>query len=332
MHDAESASSLPSWSHGPCSPVEGASGMLLTCLLIAIGFAAYVAAYERSRGLRHDSRPRRVFWFDMSKIAVSQGLAFALNVVWDNALASALGAPRHLQSIAWMVPLVLTNTVVGLPLGAALGIAAGRVCRARVAAAVRAAAEAEAAVRAGPGLTRRAHSALSSDDDGPGPLALPAVAPAPSPDAASAAPCESDDAIGATGDPCGDALTRLCRCNAVSGKYSPSHENTFAQPCPELRVSWLAVQTVVWCVAVAMSRGACVWLVAHWATAYPGDNIFWRLAATVDTWDATCAQKQWAVSGVFRLAMDVLHIAFVDVVNRMPRNRRLDGFVEIPEN
>ena len=264
-----------------CGLFDGASGKLVVLTLTAGAFFTYLGVFALRRAAYADRRSWRVFALDLSKMGIGQAAAYAVNVLNSHRNA----ANSSFDPVSWYFPTFLNDELIAVPLGVATW-----------------------------------HSFLfvvrRLSDDMPDALWLHALRhsgkyyadpKAPGTSVEAVPLLSSDAACGPFGRGARSAWGAAGRCFG------------WAAERPPVRYDWWCVQLFFWVCCVLFSRilgGLVVPTLAHF---YGESSPYFRLAGWIYHLPMTCAAKRWTFAGFFRIAIDLLQLAFVDALNKYRR-------------
>ena len=102
-----------------CMPFQGTIGELMGALLGTTALLIYTLIWKCSP---KDGRTSKMFALDLAKIAISGSFAWGVNLGIARMSSKLLTHSHHLlQGIAWYAAVMLTDSLIGVPLGVLLG-------------------------------------------------------------------------------------------------------------------------------------------------------------------------------------------------------------------
>lgn len=320
-----------------CTPLQGTAGQLLAVFLGAAAILIYAIIWSVSPS---DKRTTRIFALDLSKIAISGSFAWAVNLGIAHVSSQFVSHTEFpLQAVAWYGAVLVTDTIVGVPLGVYMGQRFMSWC-AGFSQRYEALHPSIARRERGKKKKKRQHrSGTTNDNDCEG-----AYEQVDSPsggggssnddDRAKAVMCCED---GEDDDDVTSLLYEFAVRNATYGKYWPEEEQRLAavksreefssgsfhldeseildKVTPKPRWDWWLAQLASWSLFVIISRalsGALMLTMAQVLRSY--DPVF-TFALLIHEWNVPCHVKQVAIVGILRLILDVLQVAVIDLFN-----------------
>lgn len=292
-----------------CMPFSGMAGaVLVTCMgILSIVICVIRYSWEHRRG--EDRRPARVYAYDMSKIALSQTAAWAVNLWMTDLVFQVLlsrgveGEELDIEGIGWYTAVFMMDFIFGVPLGIWLGRLVNQQADAWWASYL------GQTLNGHRSVPRRSISVMTFDsvDD----------------DELFDITCHAEKAQDVPPNCELPLRPRWAEQNRIYGKYGRGHSGKYEQDSfvdewgPALDGWWWWSQTLSWSMCVAISRmlsgvAIIVILVAYNAPTNPVVLI----AASVSSLPLTCAAKQWLIAGLFRIAVDVVQYLIIDAVNK----------------
>eukprot|EP01062_Namystynia_karyoxenos_P039101 TRINITY_DN28442_c0_g1_i1.p2 TRINITY_DN28442_c0_g1~~TRINITY_DN28442_c0_g1_i1.p2 ORF type:complete len:289 (+),score=103.26 TRINITY_DN28442_c0_g1_i1:61-867(+) len=107
------------WAAESCKVFEGVAGKAIVLSLTLLALCCYVASYAARRRAGRESRGRRTFALDLSKIGVGQGFAWLINLANTRRNSGELSS--GLDPLSWYFPTFLGDELFAVPLGVGLG-------------------------------------------------------------------------------------------------------------------------------------------------------------------------------------------------------------------
>lgn len=265
-----------------CMPFQGRAGQAIGAFLGAVALLIYTVIWSFSPS---DHRTQRIFALDLAKIALSTSFAWLVNLGWAHVSTHFVFHSDHvLQGVAWFAAVLVMDTIVGVPLGVWMGQRFTKWCQRYV---------------------RECDRSRCSDEDS-----------------------EVEQGL----------LYAFALRNAAYGRYWPEPETKLAvvasreelvasfhndssgsmaveMVSPKPRWDWWLAQVTSWSVCVILSRVLSGTLMLVLAMVLGQHDPVLTFAEVVHRWDVSCAIKQVAIVGVFRVALDVLQIGIIDIFN-----------------
>lgn len=102
-----------------CGVFEGRTGMLIVGSMAAGAFASYIAFWGLRYFCKSAQRTATVFFLDLAKIALGQGMAWLISVL--NTMRNAATSHKF-DSLAWYFPTFLADEIITVPLAVLLGL------------------------------------------------------------------------------------------------------------------------------------------------------------------------------------------------------------------
>lgn len=324
-------------------PFTGFAGHVLMLTVACMTMLLCVLRYWYARAHGTDKRSARQYTYDMSKIAISQTAAWAVNLGMTSVVSSVLAslevssaAVNGAEGIGWYAAIFMMDFLVGVPVGLWLSRWLNHAC--------------DAYWRSWLAnyLTNcRQEGDLSrvAPYDWAEPPASPTLLAGCCGDQGAVGDSEVDsvalmvEQLEGTGelpehDTLPSCMARIAEQNRLYGKYGRHHHGSAEDVYmdrwgPRLDGVWWASQLATFSAVIAVSRCFSGFLIVALLSVDPHvSNPVVAIAQFVTKLPLTCGEKQWAVAGGFRIAVDVLQFLIFDAVNRL--RIKSDSYTELP--
>lgn len=285
----------------PCGIFEGRSGKAVVLTLTALAFLTYLSIFAIRKSSGKDSRSWKVFWLDLMKMGIGQGFAWVINVINSHRNSEmAAGEGESFDAVSWYFPTFMNDELIAVPLGVGLWQLWTRLIRQLAAAGYTSEWIQALAVS---GRYHPNQGELTRSQSGRIYLGGKAYDP-------------SRRACGCVGAAWNGCCTPLCNLGGCGDKD------------PEVKYDWWFVQLFFWVLCVLLSRVVGGLVVPFCHTMLGEASPYYKFAAWIyslhfDVFgvpaEGICAVKRWTFAGFFRIAIDVLQLAFVDFFNKFKK-------------
>lgn len=291
-----------------CMPFSGTAGHILVAAMGALSVVLCVVRYWWLHRHGKDTRPLRVYAYDMSKIVVSQSAAWVVNLIVTDRIYYSLEDDTTVEGIGLYAGVFFMDIVIGVPLGLWMGKWFNEVCDAYWRRYLLGTEHVPVALTTN-SLTLSATFAEIEDD------VFEAIA--------AFEDCEGSLKCEVTPNGELPPFARIAEQNRMYGKYARHHCgnecDVFVDSYgPELESSWWWSQCTTWSIVVAISRVLSgLLLLGSLSLSTKAVNPLMWVASAVTDLKISCAAKQWWIAGFFRIAIDVGQYLVIDAVNKL---------------